>query len=82
MAICDFDLYKESMQKDEFQDRPSMGALADMLFPVIKENQIYQYSIAFQAKIGPIRMSEVTLEGSCLPMALSGKSKEGFFYVS
>ncbi len=34
MAICDFKLYKEIMHMDEFQDRPSMGALADMLYPV------------------------------------------------
>jgi len=36
LAICDFKLFKEAMHRDEFQDRPSLGALADTLFPVIQ----------------------------------------------
>jgi hypothetical protein len=34
VVICDFKLVKEAMSKDEFTNRPQIGAFADFVFVV------------------------------------------------
>jgi hypothetical protein len=40
-VICDFKLFKEAMNKDEFNNRPLQGALSDFAFKVSSFSSLF-----------------------------------------